>query len=179
MADRPTTVFLDRDGTINVKAPEGAYVSRPEDVALLPGAGEAIRRLNDAGVEVVVVTNQRGIARGLMSEVDYLAVTGALELALAGHGASWRAVYHCPHEEGACGCRKPATGLIDRARAELPGLDLRAAVLVGDSERDVEAGRRAGFRTVLLADPLDPRARLSSADRITPTLLGAVDLMGC
>jgi D-glycero-D-manno-heptose 1,7-bisphosphate phosphatase len=171
---RPATVFLDRDGTINVKAPEGAYVTRPADVVLLPGAADAVRLLNDAGVEVVVVTNQRGIARGVMSEADYDAVTDALADQLAEQGASWRAVYHCPHEKGICACRKPATGLIDRARAELPGLDLAGAVLVGDGDSDVESGRRAGLRSVLLADPSGPRAQASPADHVAPTLLDAV-----
>jgi D-glycero-D-manno-heptose 1,7-bisphosphate phosphatase len=174
---RPATVFLDRDGTINVKAPEGEYITRPEDLVLLPGAADAVRRLNEAGVEVVVVTNQRGIARGLMSEDDYTAVTGVLADRLAEHGARWRAVFHCPHEAGACRCRKPETGLIDRARVEVPGLDVTGAVLIGDSESDVEAGRRAGLRTVLLADPVSARARASAADQVAPTLAAAVDLL--
>ena len=175
MMRRPATVFLDRDGTINVKAPEGAYITRPDELALLPGAADAVRRLNDAGIEVVVVTNQRGIARGIMSEADYDAVTEALAGQLATHGASWRAVLHCPHDHGCCDCRKPAPGLIDRARAELPGLDGDGAVLIGDSESDVEAGRRAGLRTVLLADPSDDKGRSSIADHVTPTLADAVD----
>lgn len=175
MMRRPATVFLDRDGTINVKAPEGAYITRPDELVLLPGAAGAVRRLNEAGIEVVVVTNQRGIARGIMSEADYEAVTGALAKMLAEHGASWRAVFHCPHEYGACDCRKPAPGLIDRARAELPDLDLDGAVLIGDSESDVEAGKRAGLRTVLLADPRGAKGRSSIADHVTPTLAEAVD----
>ena len=175
MGQRPATVFLDRDGTINVKAPEGAYITRPDELALLPGAAEAVRRLNDAGVEVVIVTNQRGIARGIMSEADYDAVTGALAAQLAEHGASWRAVYHCPHEAGACTCRKPQPGLIDRARADLPALDLHGAVLIGDSDSDVEAGRRAGLGTVPLADPASARAEASAADHVVPSLAAAVD----
>jgi D-glycero-D-manno-heptose 1,7-bisphosphate phosphatase len=169
----PSTVFLDRDGTINVKAPEGEYITSPDDLELLPGAARAVRLLNDAGVDVVVVTNQRGIARGLMSEDDHTAVTEALTRKLAQRGATVRAVYHCPHETGTCTCRKPAPGLIERARTELADLDLAGAALVGDSESDVEAGRRAGLRTVLLADPDGPRAVATDADHVVPSLLDA------
>jgi D-glycero-D-manno-heptose 1,7-bisphosphate phosphatase len=170
----PSAVFLDRDGTINVKAPEGEYVTRPEQLELLPGAAAAIRRLNDADVPVVVVTNQRGIARGIMSEDDYEAVTAALESKLAAEGASVRAVFHCPHEIGACRCRKPATGLVDKAWATLPGLDLTDAAVVGDSPSDVEMGNRAGLRTVLLADTRPTR---TAADHVVGTLADAVDLL--
>src|SRR4051794_28689346 len=140
MDDRPT-VFLDRDGTINVKAPEGDYVKSPEEFDFLPGAVEAIGALREAGRRIVVVTNQRGIARGLMTEDDLAAIharmleaTGPLD-----------AIYHCPHDDGQCDCRKPKPGMLLRAAADL-GLRLEDAVTVGDSDSDMQAGTAAGTR---------------------------------
>ena len=143
--------FLDRDGTINVKAPEGDYVKSPEEVTLLPGAARAVRALNDARVPAVVVTNQRGIALGRMSERDLQAVHERLAALLdAEAGARLDTILHCPHDEGVCDCRKPGIGLLRRAAAELPGLRLENSVIIGDSESDVEAGRAAGMRTIRL-----------------------------
>ena len=161
--------FLDRDGTINVKAPEGDYITAPERVRLLPGAAEAIRALNAASVPVLVVTNQRGIALGRMSEQDLTEVHGRLDALLDEAGARVDGYYHCPHAEGVCDCRKPATGLLERAAAE-HGLDLRRTLLVGDSATDVEAGRRVGATTVLLAADGAPQA----ADHVARSLLDAV-----
>ena len=146
----PDAALLDRDGTINVKAPEGEYIVRPGDVELLPGAGEAIRVLNGAGVPVVVVTNQRGIALGHMTEADLAAVHRRLAELLGAHGARLDAVFHCPHHVGTCACRKPGTLLLERARAHLGLATLRNSVMIGDSPADVQAGRAAGARTVLL-----------------------------
>ncbi len=144
-----SAALLDRDGTINVKAPEGEYVESPGEVRLLPGAAAAIARLNARGIPVVVVTNQRGIALGRMTEADLAAVHARLDELLAAEGARVDAYYHCPHERGECDCRKPGTAMLERAAAE-HGLDLRRAVMIGDAESDVEAGRRVGARTVLL-----------------------------
>ena len=141
--------FLDRDGTINVKAPEGEYVESPEEVRLLPGSAEAVRMLNDAGLPVYVVTNQRGIALGRMTEEDLAAVHRRLDDLLAAEGARVDAYYHCPHDKGACDCRKPGTALLERAARE-HGVDLARSVMIGDAESDVEAGRRVGALTVLL-----------------------------
>ena len=143
--------FLDRDGTINAKAPEGEYVTSPDQVTLLPGAARAVRALNDAGVVTVVVTNQRGIALGRMSERDLHAVHERLAVLLDEEaGAHLDKILHCPHDEGVCDCRKPGIGLLRRAAVELPGLSLENSVMIGDSESDVEAGRAAGMRTIRL-----------------------------
>jgi D-glycero-D-manno-heptose 1,7-bisphosphate phosphatase len=143
--------FLDRDGTINVKAPEGDYVKSPEEVTLLPGAARAVRALNDAGVVTVVVTNQRGIALGRMSERDLDAVNERVAALLDEEaGARLDKVLHCPHDEGVCDCRKPGIGMLRRAAAEVPGLSLEHSVMIGDSESDVQAGRTAGMRTIRL-----------------------------
>jgi D-glycero-D-manno-heptose 1,7-bisphosphate phosphatase len=145
----PAAAFLDRDGTINVKAPEGEYVETPAEVRLLPGAAAAVRRLNEAGIPVLVVTNQRGIALGRMTEADLAAVHRRLAELLAAEGARVDAWYHCPHDRGECDCRKPEPGMLLRAARE-HGVDLERSVMIGDAESDVEAGRRAGARTVLL-----------------------------
>ena len=154
IAPVPDAALLDRDGTINVKAPDGDYIVRPDDLALLPGAGEAIRALNDAGIPVVVVTNQRGIALGRMTEADLAAVHRRLAELLAGHGARLDAVFHCAHHAGTCACRKPGTLLLERAREHLRLATLRNSVMIGDSDTDVLAGRAAGAHSVLLDDGL-------------------------
>jgi D-glycero-D-manno-heptose 1,7-bisphosphate phosphatase len=144
-----SAAFLDRDGTINVKAPEGEYVEDPSQLRLLRDSAAAIARLNAAGIPTIVVTNQRGIALGRMTEDDLAAVHRRLDELLAEEGARVDAYYHCPHDKGVCDCRKPGTALLERAAAE-HGIDLARSVVIGDSESDVEAGRRVGARTVLL-----------------------------
>jgi D-glycero-D-manno-heptose 1,7-bisphosphate phosphatase len=142
------TAFLDRDGTINEKPQAGEYVTAPDQLRLLPGACAAIRRLNQAGWRTVVVTNQRGIARGMMSEDDLRLVHERLLERLADCGATIDRIYHCPHEIGSCDCRKPKTGLLERARSEDPEISFDRAILIGDSLADIDAGRAAGIRTV-------------------------------
>ncbi len=147
-------VFLDRDGTI---VREVEYMRSPKQLRLLRGTGEAIRRLNEAGLAVVVATNQSGIARGLLAEEDLEAIHAELRRRLANRGASLDAIYYCPHHpQGArveyrrrCRCRKPAPGMLRRAAKELD-LDLQRSFAVGDSNRDLDAGRRVGCRTVLV-----------------------------
>lgn len=165
------TAFLDRDGTINESPPEGEYVTSPGALVLLPGAAEAIRRLNRHPAKVVVVTNQRGIALGEMTEADLSAVHARLEGELAREGARLDGIVHCPHHEGECDCRKPGPGLFERAVREIEGVELAGAAMVGDTARDVEAGRRLGLTTVRLgsADRGEPAADHEAAD-----LLGAV-----
>ena len=149
MSGPPAAAFLDRDGTINVKAPEGDYIESPSRVELLPGSAEEIARLNAAGVPVLIVTNQRGIALGRMTEADLERVHARLASLLAERGARVDGWYHCPHDHGECDCRKPGTAMFERAAAD-HGIDLTAALVVGDAESDVEAGRRVGARTILL-----------------------------
>jgi D-glycero-D-manno-heptose 1,7-bisphosphate phosphatase len=144
------TVFLDRDGVINEKAPEGDYVRRVEDLKLLPGAAAAIARLNRAGLQVVVVTNQRGVALGLYSKEDVLQIQAALEKTLAPEGARLDGFYFCPHEKGACDCRKPQRGLFEQARTDFPEINPASSVMIGDSLSDVEFGRGLGMRTVFI-----------------------------
>jgi D-glycero-D-manno-heptose 1,7-bisphosphate phosphatase len=172
------TAFLDRDGTINVKPPEGAYVARPEDLVLLPRAAEAIGRLNAAGWRAIVVTNQRGVSLGRISQEDLAVVHRRLEAELGTVGARLDGIYACPHEEGACDCRKPATGLFERARAEHPDIEFAQAVVIGDSWRDMEAAASLGSGRVLV----DPNGRdhpaahtCGTVDHVAASLWDAVD----
>jgi D-glycero-D-manno-heptose 1,7-bisphosphate phosphatase len=165
------TAFLDRDGTINESPPEGGYVTAPEKLRLLDGAAEAIRLLNEHPARVVVVTNQRGISLGRMSEADLQRVNGHLAEELAARGAHLDAILHCPHAEGACECRKPGTGMLERAAREVEGVALEGAAMVGDTARDVEAGNRLGLTTVRIGRTA---AGEPAADREVADLLGAV-----
>lgn len=160
------TAFLDRDGTINEPPAEGDYVTSPGQVRLLPGAGAAVRRLNRLPAPVVVVTNQRGIALGLMGEEDLAAVNARLEDLLAAEGAHLDAILHCPHEKGGCDCRKPGTGMFERATRELDGVTVAGAAMIGDAAIDIEAGNRLGLTTVRLGTSAegDPPADLAASD---------------
>lgn len=148
MSGRPA-VFLDRDGTL---IDDLHYLRDPAGVRLLPGAADAVRRLNRAGVAAVVVTNQSGIARGLLSETEYLATAARLDALLGAAGARLDGHYHCPHHPsltGPCDCRKPGTLLYRRAERDL-GLDLPASWWVGDRLRDVAAAAVLGGRGMLV-----------------------------
>jgi D-glycero-D-manno-heptose 1,7-bisphosphate phosphatase len=143
-------VFLDRDGVINRKPPEGDYVTRWEDFNVLPGVVEGVALLNRAGFTVIVVTNQRCIAKGLMTVVELENIHQRMAELLAGSGAIIDGAFYCPHEiETVCECRKPAPGMLLSA-ARLHGIDLSASWMIGDSDIDIRAGRNAGCKTVLL-----------------------------
>ena len=185
VAPRPA-VFMDRDGTLTE---EVGYVNHPSRLRLLPRSGAAVRRLNQAGVAVVVVTNQAGIARGYFSPEVLTAVNAALVSQLKDEGAHLDGLYVCPHHptEGeapyrlVCDCRKPKPGLLLRAASDL-GLDLGRSTLVGDKGSDLVAARAVGARAVLVltgyglgeweyrrsALPVQP-------DHVADDLLGAAD----
>jgi D-glycero-D-manno-heptose 1,7-bisphosphate phosphatase len=136
--------LLDRDGTINAKAPEGEYITTPDALELLPGSARAIRLLNDAGVLVAVVTNQRGIALGRMTEDDLTAVHERLAAMLDdAAGARVDLWLHCPHEKGTCSCRKPHPAMLLEALDRLGG-EASASVMAGDATSDVAAAAAAG-----------------------------------
>jgi D-glycero-D-manno-heptose 1,7-bisphosphate phosphatase len=160
------TVFLDRDGTINESPPEGEYVTAPDGIRLLPGAAQAIQLLNEHPAKAVVVTNQRGIALERMTEDDLAAVHERLESELARRGAHLDGIVHCPHESGTCDCRKPGTGMFERAVDEIEGVSIEHAAMVGDTARDVEAGRRLGLTTVRIgaSAPGDPQPDREAGD---------------
>ncbi len=149
-------VFLDRDGTI---IEDVGYVSRPDQVRLLPGAAEAIRRLRRAGYLVVIVSNQSGVARGLLTEDDLETVHQRMIDLLAAEGATIDGTYYCPFIDGKDAkvaayrrkslLRKPEAGMLLKAAEELD-IDLARSWMIGDADRDMEAGRRAGCRSILL-----------------------------
>jgi D-glycero-D-manno-heptose 1,7-bisphosphate phosphatase len=169
------TVFLDRDGTINRKAPENDYVKTVEEFVLLPHVGDAIRELNQARLRVIVATNQRGIALGRMTEHDLQAIHEHMLAQLAASGAVIDAIYHCPHDRASCDCRKPKVGMFLRAVAEHDGVNLEQSVIFGDSARDMAAGARLGMLRVLVGpDGLRGRAGVAPVDHHAPTLHAGV-----
>lgn len=147
-------VFLDRDGTITE---EIGYVNHEDRLRLMQRTGAAIRLLNEVGLPVVVVTNQAGVARGYFKEEMIHTVHARMQEMLAAEGARVDGIYYCPHHPRtgppeyriACNCRKPETGMIERACAEL-GLDASRSFMVGDKASDVEFGRRVGARGILV-----------------------------
>ena len=164
-------VFLDRDGVINHRAQEGEWITRWEDLQFLPRVPDAISVLNRAGFRVMVISNQRCVARGLISSHDLDVIHHQMCSALARNGATIDAIYYCPHEKDVgCGCRKPAPGMLLRAQHE-HGIDLSASWMVGDSESDIATGRNAGCKTVLL--PLNRHSEASAADLVARSLLEA------
>jgi D-glycero-D-manno-heptose 1,7-bisphosphate phosphatase len=144
--------FLDRDGVINRIAREGEYVTRWEEMQILPGVAEAIVRLNRADFRVIVVSNQRCVAKGLITISDLEILHETMCRTLATAKATVDAVYYCPHEkEPACGCRKPAPGMLfDAARTH--DIDLYTSWMIGDSQADITAGRSAGCKTALVSE---------------------------
>ena len=154
------TVFLDRDGILNEKMPDHRYVTRWEEFRLLPGVPEALRRLNEAGLRVVVVSNQRGIAKGLYTTADLEAMHAQFQRLLGREGARIDGFFICPHEENECNCRKPLTGLFEQAVARFPEITAATSVMIGDSASDVEFGRRLGMKTILV-DARDSAAQVA------------------
>jgi len=147
-------VFLDRDGTI---CEEVGYLNSIHQMRLIPRTGEAIRLLNQKRFKVVVITNQSGVARGYFPESILKEIHAEMERLLREEGANLDAIYYCPHHptEGSppylqeCTCRKPATGLLLQAAAELD-LDLPSSYMIGDHVSDVECGQRVEAETILL-----------------------------
>ena len=147
-------VFLDRDGTLNE---EYGYVNHPSRFQVYPWAAEAVALLNRAGLAVVVVTNQSGVARGYFDEDLVRTLHEKLREEIIRGGGRLDAIYYCPHHPQGriephnrdCSCRKPQTGMLDRAAAEL-NLDLKRAFVVGDRYVDVELAHRAAIPCIFL-----------------------------
>ena len=167
-------IFLDRDGTLMRDA---HYVSRAEDVVLIPGAGAALRAVNEARVPAILVTNQSGIGRGYFTVAEYERVHARLTELLAAEGARLDAAYFCPHApDDLCECRKPGTLLFRNAASE-HALDLTKSWSLGDRARDVEALVALGGRGFLVPGdntPPDEAARAALDQGAMPTLGEAV-----
>jgi D-glycero-D-manno-heptose 1,7-bisphosphate phosphatase len=144
---RTRAVFVDRDGTL---IEDVGYARDPDDVCLVDGAAEALATFRRQGFQLVVVSNQSGIGRGLISPEEASAVHDRFVAELAAGGVRLDDVRYCPHgpDEG-CDCRKPEPGLLLAAARKL-GVDLASSFMIGDEDRDVEAGRRAGCTTILI-----------------------------
>jgi len=168
-------VFLDRDGTV---IEDVGYPSDPGSVRLIAGAAEGIRRLRESGLAAVIVSNQSGVGRGLFTMADLERVHERTSELLAEAGAQLDGAYYCPHApDDGCECRKPATGLIDRARRELR-LSLDGCVLIGDKPSDIEAGTASGCSTILFGGAesasSQPTWRASSWDEVVALLAPTV-----
>lgn len=158
----PPTIFLDRDGTLNVRPPRACYVERPEQFQWLDGAREAVAALTRHGWRVLVFTNQPGIARGRLTETMLAAIHDKMQRELHEVGGKIDGIYVCPHGwDEDCDCRKPKPGLLYRAQKELC-LDLSKCAVMGDDTRDMEAGHQAGCRCFLIdeAHPLLERVNV-------------------
>lgn len=177
-------VFVDRDGTLNEDI---GYVSTPDELVLYPWAAEAVRLINESGLLTVVITNQSGIARGMYSEETLDAIHSQMIEELASEGARVDAVYYCPHhpEVGdaryriACECRKPGTGMLEKAARELD-IDLAKSFVIGDKASDIKLAEKAGARGALVLTGYG-RETYEHPDRwacapeiVTETLLEAV-----
>lgn len=153
--DKRPVVFLDRDGTLNCEA---GYIRDLSDLHLIEGAGEAVKRLNMTGIAAILATNQSGAARAYYDEEHILALNEKLVKLLSNKGAFLDAIYYCPHlPDGivekytiSCKCRKPGTGLVDRAYEEHPDLDKVRAFVIGDKATDVELARNCGATGILV-----------------------------
>lgn len=173
-----TAVFLDRDDTI-IRDP--GYLSDPSGIEILPGAAEAIRSLNRAHIQAIVITNQSGIARGFFDEKTLQAIHDRLRAMLAADGATIDAIYYCPHHpEGVveeyrteCDCRKPGPGLLLQAAHDFM-LDLERCYLVGDKPIDIETIHRVGGKGVLIRNVKYPSTG-ETPDYSTDTVQDAVN----
>ncbi|GAB7140072.1 D-glycero-beta-D-manno-heptose 1,7-bisphosphate 7-phosphatase [Deferribacterales bacterium RsTz2092] len=154
MGMKKPVVFIDRDGTINV---DGGYINHADNFILYPFAAQAIRMLNTHGYLAVVVTNQSGIAKGFYTEEVMHELHGEMKTRLARGGARVDAIYYCPHDPDAkieqyrmvCRCRKPDTGMLEQAIAELP-IDTTRMTMVGDKYGDIQTGFKMNCRTIML-----------------------------
>ena len=176
----PDAVMLDRDGTVMEDA---HYIKSPDQVRLIPGAAAAVKRINDAKIPVIVITNQSGIGRGLFTVKDYEAVKNRFEALLSAHGAHVDASYYCPDHPSITGtskCRKPATKMFEDAIRDF-NLDPANVAYVGDRWRDVAASKKLGGRGIMISSPMttDEDRRKAQEDRIetTPSLEAAVEML--
>jgi D-glycero-D-manno-heptose 1,7-bisphosphate phosphatase len=168
-------VFLDRDGVLNRKMPEGAYVTNWEQFAWLPGALEAIVQMHRLGWTLILVTNQRGVALGRMSLEDLDHIHQSMQADLAAHGARLDAILYCPHDHHQCNCRKPGTGLFEQAMKAFPEIEPGNSVVIGDSMSDIQAGRTLGMRTIfIVGDRATQKPGSESAAELADAVAGSL-----
>lgn len=170
-------VILDRDGTINR---EVHYLSKTWQVELCPGAGEGLRQMKNMGLGLAVVTNQSGLARGLFSEKDLVAIQKRFDQLLADYGVALDGFYYCPHKPNEnCACRKPLPGMIEKAAVELKFKPSEAFV-IGDKPCDIELGQRVGATTILVLTGYGKdytNASELAPNHVVDDLLGAAEVI--
>jgi histidinol-phosphate phosphatase family protein len=165
-------VFFDRDGVVN-KSPGAGYVERWADFEFLPDFASVLKTVKRLGYEAVVVTNQRGVSRGIMTlEALEEIHRNLVQLLKEEYGLALLDIMVCTHGKDECECRKPKPGMLIKA-AKRHNLDLKASWMVGDQEKDIEAGRRAGCRTILLCG----QKTETKADHIVPDLKALESLL--
>ena len=147
------TLFLDRDGVINKKI-DGDYVRNWSQFEFLPNVIEALKILNTLFDRLIIVTNQRGIGRGLMSEKNLENIHRQMLSILMKEGIKIDKIYYCPHDykKETCNCRKPKIGMVLQAKKDFPDIDFRNSIMVGDSLSDIEFGRNAGMKSFLIGN---------------------------
>ena len=170
-------VFLDRDGVINRKAPEGQYISCWDEFRFLPGVFSSALNLQQAGFKIIVVTNQRGLALGEVSLADLQDIHARMKTRFAERGVTISAIYFCPHDISEnCLCRKPKPGMLMQAAAEHK-LELSSCWIIGDAASDIRAGASARCRTARILPPSFVRANdptAETAEVVAPDLSEAV-----
>jgi D-glycero-D-manno-heptose 1,7-bisphosphate phosphatase len=182
MSEKSKAVFLDRDGTI---IEDTGYISTPAQIKFIPGSIAAIKKLNQAGYKVIVITNQSGVARGLFSEDMLQSIDKVIHRHILNGHAHVDGFYYCPHhpEHGVypykqkCGCRKPEIGMIEKAVKEHQ-IELESSFLVGDHSGDIAAGKKAGVQTifVLTGHGTEEKAKLpAKPDHTAADLAAAVE----
>lgn len=139
-------------------------MTRWEEFHPLPGVIEAIRRMNHTGLRVIVVSNQRGVSKGLYSTADVEALHARFQELLQQNGARVDAFYFCPHAKNSCGCRKPLPGLFEQAKAQFPAITPETSLMIGDSLSDMEFGQRLGMKTIFIdGDPEHQKPGVTAA----------------
>jgi len=179
------TVFLDRDGVINRKMPEGEHVTAWEKFVLLDRVPQALLRLKQAGLRILVVTNQGGVSRGLYSSHNVEYIHAKLNQILGNYAAQIDGFYYCPHGKKECDCRKPLPGMFESARRDFPEIEAATSVMIGDSLSDIEFGKNLGMRTIFIEGDAESKANQKPgaekarelADQVADTLHDAVDLL--
>lgn len=164
-------IFLDRDGTINV---DKGYTHKIEDLKFIPSFIEGLRKLAKSGYKFIILTNQSGIGRGYYKEEDYFAFRDEMHKRLKEQGILITAEYFCPHlSENNCNCRKPKSGMLEQAAKDF-NLDLKQCWAIGDSSRDIQAGKNVGCKTVQVMTGEEKTPTLS-ADFVARNMIEAAD----
>ncbi|MEO1437148.1 MAG: HAD-IIIA family hydrolase [Bacteroidota bacterium] len=168
--DQTWTLFLDRDGVINHRIP-GAYVRRPSEFKFLPGVKGALAAFTNQFSKILIVTNQQGVGKGLMTQKDLDTVHHYLKHEVGTHGGRLDGIYACTGlASDNPPCRKPNPGMGAQAKADFPEIDFKCSIMVGDSLTDILFGQKLGMKTVFLRGKLEDEARI---DAVNPDLICA------